>query len=100
MLKHELDEVHERYAAEREKRLRSDGLDQYVEPVGDFAYLTEDPYEAATPREPKRDEVLVAFVGGGFSGLVTGAKLKTAGIDDIRIVEKGGDFGGTWYWNR
>ncbi len=42
----------------------------------------------------------MAFIGGGFAGLVTGAKLKAAGIDDVRIIEKGGDFGGTWYWNR
>ena len=40
------------------------------------------------------------FIGGGFAGLVTGARLKECGIDDVRIVEKGGDFGGTWYWNR
>ena len=42
----------------------------------------------------------VAFVGGGLAGLVTGARLKEAGISDVRIVEKGGGFGGTWYWNR
>jgi cation diffusion facilitator CzcD-associated flavoprotein CzcO len=51
-------------------------------------------------REPFTDEVTVAFIGGGFAGLVTGARLKQAGIDDVRIIEKGGDFGGTWYWNR
>ncbi len=28
------------------------------------------------------------------------ARLREAGIDDVRIIEKGGDFGGTWYWNR
>jgi len=27
-------------------------------------------------------------------------RLKEAGVADVRIVEKGGDFGGTWYWNR
>ena len=42
----------------------------------------------------------MAFIGGGFAGLVTGARLKQAGVDDVRIIEKGGDFGGTWYWNR
>ena len=46
------------------------------------------------------DHVTVAFIGGGFAGLVTGARLKEAGVDDVRIIEKGGDFGGTWYWNR
>ena len=52
------------------------------------------------PREPVTDHVTFAFVGGGFAGLVTGARLAEAGITDYRIIEKGGDFGGTWYWNR
>ena len=54
----------------------------------------------AHEREPLFDEVTVAFIGGGFAGLITGAKLHEAGVDDVRIIEKGGDFGGTWYWNR
>ena len=41
----------------------------------------------------------VVCVGGGFAGLVVGARLREAGVD-VRIIEKGGDFGGTWYWNR
>jgi cation diffusion facilitator CzcD-associated flavoprotein CzcO len=40
------------------------------------------------------------FIGGGLAGLINGARLKQAGVDDVRIVEKGGDFGGAWYWNR
>ena len=59
-----------------------------------------DPYTERVEREPKRDHVTFAFIGGGFAGLVTGARLKEAGVGDVRIVEKGGDFGGTWYWNR
>jgi len=89
-----------KYLAERDKRLRDDGNDQYVEPVGAFAHYLEDPYVEPTEREPLFDEVTVAFIGGGFSGLVTGAALKQAGVDDVRIIEKAGDFGGTWYWNR
>jgi cation diffusion facilitator CzcD-associated flavoprotein CzcO len=89
-----------RYAQERAKRLRPDGNDQYLELKGDFARLLDDPYTERVEREPKRDHVTVAFIGGGFAGLVTGARLKEAGIDDVRIVEKGGGFGGTWYWNR
>jgi cyclohexanone monooxygenase len=89
-----------KYRAERDKRLRPDGSDQYIEPVGKFAHYLEDPYVAPVPREPLFDEVTVAFIGGGFAGLVTGARLKQAGIDSVRIIEKGGDFGGTWYWNR
>ncbi len=94
------DALREKYRAERDKRLRTDGNEQYVEPVGKFAHYLADPYVEPTPREPLFDDVTVAFIGGGFAGLVTGARLKQAGIDDVRIIEKGGDFGGTWYWNR
>ncbi|MCR5879226.1 NAD(P)/FAD-dependent oxidoreductase [Phenylobacterium sp. J367] len=38
--------------------------------------------------------------GAASGGLLAGARLREAGVKDIRIVEKGGDFGGTWYWNR
>ena len=89
-----------KYREERDKRLREDGNDQYVEPTGRFAFLLEDPYVEPAERAPVRDEVTVAVIGGGFAGLVTGAKLKAAGIADVRIVEGGGDVGGAWYWNR
>ncbi len=92
--------VHARYRAERDKRLRADGNDQYIEVTGAFRHYVDDPYVAPVPREPRTDEVTVAFIGGGFAGLVTGARLKQAGVDDVCIIEKGGDFGGTWYWNR
>ena len=94
------DALRAKYLEERNKRLRADGNEQYVEPVGKFARYLEDPYVTPEPREPLTDEVTVAFIGGGFAGLVTGARLKEAGIDDVRLIEKGGDFGGTWYWNR
>jgi cation diffusion facilitator CzcD-associated flavoprotein CzcO len=94
------DELRRRYEEERDKRLRADGNEQYVEMTGQFAHYLEDPYVAPVEREPLFDDVTVAIIGGGFAGLVTGARLKEAGIDDVRIIEKGGDFGGTWYWNR
>jgi len=94
------DALRARYRTERDKRLRADGSEQYIEPVGRFAHYLDDPYVVPTPREPRFDEVTVAFIGGGFAGLVTGARLKQAGIESVRIIEKGGDFGGTWYWNR
>ncbi len=89
-----------RYAEERAKRLRPDGNDQYLELKGRFSRLLDDPYTPRAERGPKRDHVTFAFVGGGFAGLATGARLKEAGLEDVRIVEKGGGFGGTWYWNR
>ncbi len=90
----------EKYRQEREKRLRPDGVDQYIRLTDGFGEYLSDPYMEVQPREPKTDHVTVAFIGGGFAGLVTGARLKEAGIDDYRIIEKAGDFGGTWYWNR
>jgi len=90
-----------KYRAERDKRLRADGNAQYVELKGShLAHYLDDPYTPFVEREPKTDHVTFAFVGGGFAGLVTGARLVEAGVKDVRIVEKGGDFGGTWYWNR
>ena len=89
-----------KYAQERAKRLRPDGNDQYLELTGKLADLLTDPYTERVEREPRRDHVTFAFIGGGFAGLVTGARLREAGVTDVRIVEKGGDFGGTWYWNR
>ena len=89
-----------KYREERDKRLRPDGNEQYLQPTGRFAHLLEDPYTPRVEREPLTDEVTVAVIGGGFSGLVTGARLKQAGIDDVRIIEGGGDVGGAWYWNR
>src|SRR3954464_13364665 len=89
-----------KYDEERDKRLRPDGNDQYVELKDQLAHYLDHPYTPVTGREPKTDHVTVAFIGGGFAGLVTCARLKEAGIDDVRVVEKGGDFGGTWYWNR
>ena len=89
-----------RYVAERDKRLRADGNAQYLQLQGQLAHYLEDPYTAFVERAPKTDHVTFAFVGGGFAGLVTGARLVEAGVTDVRIIEKGGDFGGTWYWNR
>ena len=94
------DALRRKYLEERNKRLRADGNNQYLEVKGQFGHYLEDPYTAMSPREPKTDHVTFAFIGGGFAGLATGARLVEAGITDVRIIEKGGDFGGTWYWNR
>ena len=90
-----------KYLAERDKRLRADGNEQYVEMAGKFAHFMDDPYvEAPLAREPLSDEIEVVVIGGGFGGLLAGARLREQGITDLRIIEKGGEFGGTWYWNR
>lgn len=89
-----------RYRAERDKRLRADGTDQYLKPVGRFAHFAADPYNPRVERHPVVEDVEVVIIGGGFAGLVTGARLVEAGITGIRIVEGGGGLGGVWYWNR
>jgi cation diffusion facilitator CzcD-associated flavoprotein CzcO len=94
------DWLRRKYLEERNKRLRPDGNDQYLEIKGQLAHYLDDPYTPVTPRAPKIDHVTFAFIGGGFAGLATAARLVEAGIRDVRIIEKGGDFGGTWYWNR
>ena len=92
--------LRERYRIERDKRLRPDGNDQYLQPTGRFSDLLEDPYVEVASRDPVREDVVVAVIGGGFAGLVTGARLKQAGVEDVRIIDKAGDVGGVWYWNR
>ena len=97
--------LREKYRYERDKRVRVDGNDQYQEMAGTFAHFLDDPYVEPVTREPLFDEVDVVVIGGGFGGLLAGARLRQAGVagdrpGGIRIVEKGGDFGGTWYWNR
>ncbi|MEP0203032.1 MAG: NAD(P)/FAD-dependent oxidoreductase [Halioglobus sp.] len=94
------DAIRAKYRQERDKRLRPEGNEQYLELKDQLAHYLDDPYVAVAEREPRTDHVLFAMIGGGFAGLVTGARLKEAGIGDVRIIEKGGDFGGTWYWNR
>jgi cation diffusion facilitator CzcD-associated flavoprotein CzcO len=95
------DALREKYRVERDKRLRPDGNDQYIEVKGDFSHYVDDPYvEPDLTRESLSDTVEVLVIGGGFAGLSAAAHLKMIGITDLRIIERGGDFGGTWYWNR
>ena len=90
-----------RYRIERDKRLRPDGNDQYVEMTGEFARYLKDPYiDKKIERDPVTEAVDVVLIGGGFGGLQTAARLREGGIDDLLLIEKGGNFGGTWYWNR
>ncbi|MEU9988147.1 NAD(P)/FAD-dependent oxidoreductase [Streptomyces sp. NPDC048045] len=100
MSRHKVSEHIAKNAAERAKRLRPDGIGQYLNLSGEFAHMNEDPFTDRIEREPYRDHVTVAVIGGGFAGLMAGARLKESGVFDVRIVDTGGDFGGTWYWNR
>ncbi|WP_217249891.1 NAD(P)/FAD-dependent oxidoreductase [Streptomyces sp. AC602_WCS936] len=96
-----LADLRRRYRLERERRVRPDGTRQYLAADAGFGYYADDPYAAeVAEREPLRDRVDVAVVGGGFGGILAGARLRQRGIGRVRVLEKGGDFGGTWYWNR
>jgi cyclohexanone monooxygenase len=95
------DTLREKYLAERDRRLRADGVDQYVAVEHPFTGDVEDPYISETlERAPISEDLDVVVVGGGFSGLLAATSLIREGVTDVRIVEKGGDVGGTWYWNR
>lgn len=94
-------EVRRKYAEERDKRLRPDAGEQFVEVVGENARYEDDPYVApGFTRDPLHEDIDAAILGGGFGGLLAAARLQEAGISNVRIIEKAGDFGGTWYWNR
>ena len=93
--------LRKKYAEERDKRLRDDGNLQYQEVSGDLEQYNQDPYIAKKiVRAPVQEKVDAAIIGGGFGGLLAAVRLREVGIENIRIIEKAGDFGGTWYWNR
>ena len=97
----DIEALREKYRIEREKRLRPEGSKQYIELTDDFAgYYETDPYTPVAERDPIHEDIDVAVLGGGFGGLLSAVHLKKAGVDDVRIIELGGDFGGVWYWNR
>ena len=87
-----------RYRAFKEAR---QGAADYIAMEGEFSRYLEDVYSAPPiEREPLTDECEILVVGAGFAGLLLWYKLKAAGYHDVRFCEKGGDVGGTWYWNR
>jgi cation diffusion facilitator CzcD-associated flavoprotein CzcO len=90
-----------RYEQERDRRIQPSANRLYVPTRhGKFANFGKDPGAPDITRAPVHDHVQVIVAGGGFGGLLAGARLREAGLTDIRIIEDGADFGGTWYWNR
>jgi hypothetical protein len=89
-----------KYMVERNKRLRTDGNQQYKQFKGQFQHYLTDPYVARVERDPLDIEIDFLVLGAGFGGLSIAAELMKAGVKNIRILDKAGDFGGTWYWNR
>ncbi|OBK16033.1 flavin-containing monooxygenase [Mycobacterium asiaticum] len=97
----DVDALRRKYAEERARRLRPDGIGQYVEVAGKFARFADDPWaDDGFTRAPLTDEVDVAIIGAGFGGLLTGVRLRELGVQSIRLIDRAADVGGTWYWNR
>ena len=97
------DELRAKYLYERDKRIntRPDGNGQFQELKGALADFDKDPYvEPGFTRPPVVEETDVVIVGAGFGGMMTAAHLFKHGVNNYRIIDKAGDFGGTWYWNR
>ena len=98
------DGIKQKFAEERDLRLkyRPEGLSNYNSDLsGELEKYEVDHYaDEPEPRDPLTDYVEVLFIGGGFSALLTSARLREKGVDSIRIVERAADVGGTWYWNR
>ncbi|MFE4756779.1 flavin-containing monooxygenase [Streptomyces mirabilis] len=92
--------IRRKYLEESDKRRSAKPTSS--RPVAQSTVLSvEDPFvEPGFEREPVRDEVDVVVVGGGHTGLTTGAYLRKAGVERVRLIEKASAFGGVWYWNR
>ncbi|BBZ23882.1 monooxygenase [Mycolicibacter hiberniae] len=92
--------VRAKYALERDKRLRPEAVNQFIEVTADFSHYADDPWTERAERAPVHDHVQVAIIGAGLGSLVAAARLRESGFDDIRLIDTAGDVGGTWYWNR
>lgn len=100
--------VAEKYRNERDKRLRADGVAQYVIPSKHKEYtdyLHDPNVQIGTPiNRPVEDggRCKVLIVGAGFGGILFAVKLLKTGLrlEDILLVDVAGGFGGTWWWNR
>jgi len=92
-------ELRARYEHERDRRMRAGRIDSSVTD-GQETGADVDPFMPVVPRAPVSEDIDILVVGGGFSGLIAGASLVDRGFDSFRILEKAGDFGGVWYWNR
>ena len=91
----------EEQAKYRDNKEARRGAADYMAMEGEFSKYLEDAYSAdPVPRDALTDECEIMVVGAGFAGLLLWHKLSQAGFSDVRFCEKGGDVGGTWYWNR
>ncbi|KAH7088005.1 phenylacetone monooxygenase [Paraphoma chrysanthemicola] len=94
-----------RYTHERTKRFKKAGMEQYHHVVGSKSSvlpdLVQDQFvEPGFKRDPVTEEHDIVIAGGGVGGIIMACRLVKAGFKNIKIIERGGDFGGVWYWNR
>lgn len=94
------DWVRAKHAYERAKRLRRDGIEQFVEVTAEFSHWEDDPYVERVERDPVNDDVEILMIGAGLGSLIAAARMREAGLDGIRLLDRAGGVGGTWYWNR
>jgi cation diffusion facilitator CzcD-associated flavoprotein CzcO len=93
--------LREKYRRERDKRIRKDANEQYIEAKGKWAATYEvDPYMPVIARGPITREIDVVVLGAGYCGMMVATQLRAAGLHEFFIIDHAGDFGGTWYWNR
>ena len=93
--------LREKYLAERDKRLNVRATAQYVRAAGEFVENYEaDPHMPVLPRAAVSEELDVAILGAGWTGILSAYHLKQAGVSTFRHIDHAGDFGGVWYWNR
>ena len=93
--------LREKYRQERDKRIRPEGQKQYTKIKEEFAEEYEvDPHTPVVPRDPISEDLDVAILGTGWSGILAAYHLKNAGVSTFRNIDHGGDWGGVWYWNR
>jgi cyclohexanone monooxygenase len=93
--------LREKYRQERDKRLHPKGQSQYLSTTEESSDQYEhDPHKPVQPRAPLSEDLDVAILGAGWSGILAAYHLKQNGVSTFRNIDLAGDFGGCWYWNR
>src|SRR3546814_18796305 len=93
--------LRERYRRERDQRIRREGQDQYVKTQDDFTSSYEaDPHMPVQARAPIHEDLAVAILGAGFSGIMAGDHMRNAGVSTSCTIAYASAFGGVWYWHR
>ncbi|KAL5333847.1 hypothetical protein BJX70DRAFT_405870 [Aspergillus crustosus] len=103
-----------KYAEEANKRLRPEGTAQFLPLTSSdserLRSLADDPWvnhaklNAQSPPIKENSRHRFFILGAGFGGLQFAVRLLNEGIaksvDEIRLADAAGGFGGTWCWNR